>query len=275
LVEIRNESGRLVLTDRTVVAAVDGPVRFGHMGCKCLRTVVEERKAKAREAAEVPGTEVPAALPEDLLRLWDNKNSEWRRAGKKGAATRVGKALGRAVECSGMSGVELWDTMRGGSDYWRPGKLLSQVERALKGSAAVSYAREDNLCPPSDLLEAFRCQRPEMPFAEYAEAYATWLLQDHHLDLALAAVIIAQARSRLAVFYCTDPFIPGYADRTDWLSDTPFSARRWPLSALLRNDGCHRVILAELLARRLRELGVAGYVLEVDPTREEATALPF
>ena len=97
-----------------------------------------------------------------------------------------------------------------------------------------------------------------MTFAEYAEAYAAWLLEDHRLDLAVAAVIMAQARSRLAVFYCTDPFIPGYADGAEWLSETPFSARRWPLSALLREEGCHRIVLAELLARRFRELGVAG-----------------
>ena len=65
-----------------------------------------------------------------------------------------------------------------------------------------------------------------MTFAEYAQAYGAWLLEDGHLDLALAAVIVAQARSRLTVFYCTDPFIPGYADGAEWLSDTPFSQRR-------------------------------------------------
>ena len=113
-----------------------------------------------KKAAKVPGAEVPAALPEELLRRWDSKDPDWRRAGKKGAATSVGKALGCAAERAQMSGVELWDTMRGGSDYWRGGKLLSEAGGAMKSDAAVTFARDDNLCPPLHLLEAFRRRNP-------------------------------------------------------------------------------------------------------------------
>jgi hypothetical protein len=35
------------------------------------------------------------------------------------------------------------------------------------------------------------------------------------------------------------------------------------------------VVLAELLAQRLRQFGMNGRVLEVDPTREGATELAF
>jgi hypothetical protein len=235
---------------------------------------VEDRKARAREANKEIGGPAPAVLPAEVLALWDRKDPQWRRAGAKGATHRVGRALHHAVGRARANGVDLWDTMRGGSDYWRPGKLLSEAGQVMDGDQ-VTFQREDALCPPADLLQTFRNSQPAMSFAQYAQDYADWLLGQDRIDLAVAAIIRAQARSRVAVFYCTDPFVPGYADAGEWLSETTFAKRRWPLAGVLRDEGCHRVVLAELLAQRLRQFGMNGRVLEVDPTREGATELAF
>lgn len=114
-----------------------------------------------------------------------------------------------------------------------------------------------------------------MPFAEYAERYADHLRAEGRLDLALGAVIEAQARRRVAVFLCTDPFIPGYAEGREAFSTTPFRERSWPLQALLRDAGCHRVVLTDLLGQRLRAEGLGVRLLELDPTRGTSTTREF
>src|SRR5438552_248858 len=81
-----------------------------------------------------------------------------------------------------------------------------------------------------------------------------WGAEDR-IRLAAAAVLLAQARGRLAAFYCVDPYIPGYGRARELLSAVPYAQRSW--AAGLREDGCHRVVLAEETTRFFRDRGVA------------------
>ena len=158
------------------------------------------------------------------------------------------------------------DTMRNGSDYWRPGKLLSQVAESLaKGdpSCKASFARDDAACPPPDLLDAF--SGSDRPFAWYADAYARYLRESGTVERTAAEVVLDLARGRLPVFFCSDPYVPNYCDPAQVL-EIPYLERSWTQAPGLRSVGCHRVILVEELVRHFRErrLGVALY--ESDPT---------
>lgn len=100
----------------------------------------------------------------------------------------------------------LYDTMRKGSDYWRPGNLLTLAAQVVRDNVphhAVSYARQDVLCPPLELLEQFRTTA--MTFGEYATEYAAYLREGNPspLSVAAGAVILAQLQGFLAAFYCT------------------------------------------------------------------------
>jgi hypothetical protein len=265
---IRHTGESLELSDGALKASVAAPVRFGHLGCRTLGKVLEDRRAEQR-AARKQGIRPLPDLPDSLLAHWDREVPGWRKG--TGAAKDAGGAFRQAVAVSHARGLELWDTMRVGSDYWRPGKLLTQaVELA---AVPVEYARLDVLCPPASLLEEF--QTTSMGFPEYAGRYVAWLEQDDRIDLAVAGVIRAQARGLLAVFYCTDPFVPGYAVPSEFASEIPFAKRSWPLAGVLRDEGCHRVVLADLIARRLASLGVGGVVVELDPTVRGAKAREF
>ncbi len=261
MIEFDRKASSASVVEEGLLATAVAPIRFGHLGCKVLRTVLEDLKKS--------GT----ALPDSVARLWDRKAPDWRKAPSTGAAGTVASALKRALATSNALGLELWDTMRGGSDYWRPGKLLSDAA-AHFAEGVVSFRRLDALCPPAELLGEFR-RDPSMPFAEYAERYADYLRAGGRLDLALGAVIEAQARKRVAIFLCTDPFIPGYAQGSEALSTTPFRSRSWPLQAPLRDAGCHRVVLTDLLGQRLREEGFVVRLLELDATRGTSTTLEF
>lgn len=273
---IAPRDGGLAVIDGDIVARTSANgVRFAHLGCRCLKAVVDDRK-RAQLHARKQGRPVPPDVPLAVIDTWTHKIPHWKTAGSKTAAENVGRALEAAMLASGARGLDLWDTMRRGSDYWRPGALLSDA-LAFTRQGTVEFFREEGLCPPATLLDAFRASEEfRMPFNEFAERYAEWLLEGERLDRAVRAVVWALARRRLAVFYCTDPFIPGYADGSEWArADVPIGDRAWPLASALPEGGCHRVVLADLLAQRLRALGCAGEVLEIDPTRRSAKTLPF
>ena len=261
------EGERLVVSDGDLRASAAPPVSFGHLGCRTLGKVLEDRKGAQKDALTA-GKTPPPDLPPELIAEWDRKMPGWRKS--KSATGDVGRALREAQVASRTKGLELWDTMRGGSDYWRPGKLLSDA--AEVASVRVEYARLDELCPPKALLVEFR---RGMTFPEYARQYSEWLTADSRIDLGVAAVVRAQARGLLAVFYCTDSFIPGYADPRELATPIPYEKRRWFLASDLRDEGCHRVVLADLIARRLATLGVGGSVLEIDPTTQSVKARRF
>jgi len=207
-------------------------------------------------------------FPEALSSTWDKRfDRAWRSS--KDACEKLGKSLVCLLKQSGASAVVLWDTMRKGSDYWRPGKLLSKVaEQISSNDCRVSYAREDSLCPSPELLKEFL--ESEMPFGEYASGYADELSSSGAIELAALAVVMAQAQDQIAAFYCTDPYVPDYGDATKMLSGLPYGERHWLNE--LRLEGCHRVILAEEVARHLLATGIAVTIYEVDPTFQDAHA---
>lgn len=263
--KIEVNQGTVVVSDGGLVAEARSPLWFGHLGCKRLATVKKDR-ADARKKARDKGQVEPAEIPAAIFTAWDRACPGWA-SPKAGAAEGAGDALARGLAVSGASSIELWDTMRSGSDYWRPGALLSQAVAPL-GASRASFGRLEELCPPAELLEKLR--ELKLPWADYAQQYADWLEQDGRIDLAVGVVALAQARSRLAVFYCTDAYIPGYADRAQWASEIPYRKRHWPLASDLREEGCHRVVLADLLVRRIRKLGATAEIVELDPTRGDA-----
>jgi len=71
---------------------------------------------------------------------------------------RLGTVLAQAVESSSLAGIALWDTMRKGSDYWRPGKFLSAAVEwmPLELQRQTSFHLRDEFCPPAQLLDEFR-----------------------------------------------------------------------------------------------------------------------
>ncbi len=226
-------------------------VCIAHMGCKQLHTIEN--------------------VPVDLKEYWDRKiGPAWRN--KKDATGKLGLALREAINASNLQGAVLWDTMRNGSDYWRPGKLLSQVAESLK-PCEISYAREDMLCPPQALLGAFMADGSSMTFAQYAQRYSAYLHEEDRLSVAVAHVILNLARRQLPVFYCVDPYVPAYSNKAESFSDVPYSAREW--EPRLREEGCHRVVLTEEIGKQLLRCGVSVQVIEIDPSCQLAHVHKF
>jgi hypothetical protein len=233
----------------TLHARLDGSaVRFAHAGLMLLGKI----KKKVRENAP----DHAAAWEEAFGPAWKDD---------KEAKPKLAASLADTMKQAGVGGLVLWDTMRNGSDYWRPGNLLTEavdLVRQFDPSAAISYAREDGLCPPASLLDRF-AKDGAMTFGEYAEQYAQYLRSEGRLAIAAAAVLTALAVDRLAVFYCVDPYIPGYGDPSQAVSDLSYTARSWMPG--LRDEGCHRVVLASELARYFLGLGLHVQLLEVNP----------
>jgi hypothetical protein len=216
-------------------------VCIAHLGCKQLHTIEN--------------------VPVDLKEYWDRKiGPAWRN--KKDATGKLAHAFRDAIKASNLQGAVLWDTMRNGSDYWRPGKLLSQVAELLK-PCEISYAREDSLCPPQALLAAFMAEGSIMSFAQYAQHYCDYLHEDDRLSVAVAHVILNLARKQLPVFYCVDPYVPSYSNKAESFSEVPYAAREW--EPRLREEGCHRVVLIEEIGKTLLRCGASLTVLEIDP----------
>jgi len=216
-------------------------VCIAHLGCKQLHTIEN--------------------VPTDLKEYWDRKiGPAWRN--KKDATGKLAHALRDAIKASNLQGADLWDTMRNGSDYWRPGRLLSQAAVLLSPSE-ISYARDDALCPPQALLAEFMAVGSTMTFAQYAQQYCDYLHEDDRLSVAVAHVILTLARRHLPVFYCVDPYVPSYSNKSESFSEVPYAVREW--EPRLREEGCHRVVLIEEIGKQLLKLGAPITVLEIDP----------
>lgn len=98
---MRRTGDGIEVVDRNVVACCRRePVVLAHCGCKLLGTLA-------------------GAGPANVAATWDVAFPGWR--AKRGAQGRLAATILRAVRRADLSGVELWDTMREGSGYWRPG----------------------------------------------------------------------------------------------------------------------------------------------------------
>lgn len=244
---IETQQGRFLARWGRALADVDASSLYiGHLGCKLLGTLTE--------------------ISEDLGKKWDQEfggRSVWN--SKKDSKKKLANSLRNALEISNLEGAVLWDTMRSGSDYWRPGKLLLDSVEMLPDQYrdSISYAREDSFCPPKDLLQEFIGNKA-MSFGEYAEKYSRFLNAGDTLNLAMASVLFDLSRNKLPIFYCVDPYIPHYANKNECCSDMPYDQRHW-LNAL-RMEGCHRVVLVEEIVKVFLEYGVDVKVVELDPT---------
>lgn len=237
---------RIELKDRGLVATASAPVAFAHLGFRSLRSWANnaERRAAVRRL-----------LPPEVYTA----------CGRQSATNRLGDTLTSMLSAHpGITGIELWDTMRTGSDYWRPGKLMSAATAEL--DVDVSFHKHDELCPDRDLLRAY--WDSDMSFATYADRYEQALLADdgRRLRIGVEAVIRAQARGRLAVFCCTDPYFSGFAPASERFSTIPMGERSWGTDPVLRDPACHRVVLAELVARWFLDRGLGVAMLEPDVT---------
>jgi hypothetical protein len=101
-----------------------------------------------------------------------------------------------------------------------------------------------------------------LPFGCYAQRYAEYLQHGGHVRQLAAAVVMAQAAGRLAVFLCTDPYLPDYGRAADVEAGTPYAQRLWLPE--LRSEGCHRVVLAEEVTRLFRSNAFTVELVEVD-----------
>ena len=230
-----------------------GTLRIAHVGCSLPATCLPSKKDSYELHATV----------ETFLDHQYGSRKNWKTSLK--STSLLGRSLRCLTQVSGANGIHLVDTMRGGSDYWRPGKLLSDGVQEMRqgvidGSPApVSYGRFDELCPSLQLLERFR-KHDSMSFGNYAAEYANELLGNGALEKALADCIVQNSRGWLPVFYCTDPYIKGYCPSTEALS--PYTTRNW--TPQLRQTGCHRVVLVEELTRRIIAQGFTVEVFELD-----------
>jgi hypothetical protein len=231
-----------------MTALVEGhEILFGHCGFRLLGTIADRVKRDAP----------------DLATRWEAEYGRpWRN--KEKAVIRLGEAFAATVKLANVSGLVLLDTMLLGSDLWRPGACVTDAVnhmRRIEPSFDASYARDDALCPPCDLLERARAG---MPFAEYAQAYADHLRTGRRIELAAAIVVTASACGRLADFCCTDPYIPGDSDPKALADNTPYDQRPW--CSEIPDEGCHRVILAAELVRFFRSHKIDVTLFEVDQT---------
>jgi len=216
---------------------------IGHLGCKLLSTIEK--------------------IPQDLKSQWDQKiGKHWK--SKKDSKAKLAVALKKAIQDSGQNGAVLWDTMRTGSDYWRPGKLLLDVAGEINQQYEISYGREDFLCPQKELLAEF--MNSDMSFGEYAEQYAQYLRTGNILNIGIAHILLGLARQLLPIFYCIDPYIPDYANSEELFSNIPYNKRYWLPE--IPKEGCHRIILIEEIVKKFAEYNVSVNVFEVDSTRQ-------
>ena len=226
-------------------------VKIGHMGCGLV-------------ARLKPKTDDPTYQP--TMDFLDSQYGERKVWGKNKDAT---KKLGAAF--AALAGRTKWnfnlvDTMRNGSEAWRPGGFLTTAvdhARALMGEHEnvnrFVYSRFDVFCPEKKLLKQFN--ESDMSFSKYAKRYAEQLASTEALSLAADFVVEENSRNRIPLFYCTDPYIKGYFRASDLLR-TPYDQRETP--SHLGKVGCHRVILAEEIAQYFLKRDVAVELYELD-----------
>jgi len=249
--------------DGVSVRLPSSSVVIAHMGCKLLGSIADDMKKLSRRN-DMPLSpheqETLRSFTELADKLDASHGRDWRR--NEGAPGRVAEVLEKAVRGVGLKGAVLYDTMRKGSDYWRPGNLLLKVADQLTARhIEISFARRDEICPPAPLLDTFRQDNPQMSFAQYASSYAEELRSSGAIERAAAEAVLDLARGWLPVFYCIDPYIPGYGDSTEFMKK-PYVERRW--MEPLREYGCHRVVLTDELLAFFVQRGIAPTLVEID-----------
>lgn len=249
--EIKN--GRIFTLWDNASADVDlSKVSIGHLGCKLLGTLPD--------------------IPQNLVSKWNQEfGSQTKWKNKKDSKRKLAISLHKAMEISHTQGAVLWDTMRSGSDFWRPGKLLLDSIEILPSEYQnkVSYSREDFFCPPRELLNEFK-HDANMSFGEYAARYSEFLNTGKIISVAMASVLFDLSRNKLPIFYCVDPYIPHFAKRKECCSNIPYDKRQWLDE--LRTEGCHRVVLVEEIVKAFFRHGIDVKIIELDPTFEESYA---
>jgi hypothetical protein len=200
---------------------------------------------------------------ESLLDGLYGSRSHWKR--KEPSTFLLGQTLQRLLQATGAEGIHLIETMRKGSDHWRPGRLITDAVRHLESAMhkplhqLATYGRFDPLCPSLQLLNRFRLD-PSMSFADYAFQYANELYLSDAVRLAAMECIVQNSMGIIPVFYCTDPYLKGYCNPQMALG--PYMERNWNVA--LRNEGCHRVILCEELAAFILSNGFDVELYELD-----------
>jgi hypothetical protein len=238
--------------ERLTATVSSGTIRIAHLGCKLAKTCLSMRKDAPSRYAEI---ELYLNRKYGSKRTWNTSES---------STELLGRSLAGLQHASGAKGLQLMDTMRNGSDYWRPGNLLSaavEVARATRPEkiGTISFARYEELCPSLKLLASFQNDE-SMDFGLYADSYARELNRGGGLEVAIAETIVLNARERIPVFYCTDPFIRGYCSASEVLGD--YRLRNW--IPMLREAGCHRIVLVEEMVKFFLRNGFQVEVFELD-----------
>ena len=120
----------VTLTQGGLVARWEKPaLPIAHVGCKLLATLKKDIRA-------VSGLE---------QHYNDTLDKRWKQ--QKDATRRLAGALAAGLRETGLTGATLIDTMRKGSDYWRPGNLLRQAAEAAREEHGfdVNFLREDDI----------------------------------------------------------------------------------------------------------------------------------
>jgi hypothetical protein len=256
MIQIHWKYPEVSISDTSMIARVEsGTIRIAHMGCKLAKTCLPARKLFPQQYLDVA---------EYLDRQYGSRRV-WNTS--QPATTLLARSLASLLQYTGATGIELVDTMRKGSDYWRPGNLLSEAVRSMESNAQlesnrVSFGRFDALCPSALLLQEFQ-RNESMAFGEYAAAYAAES-NARGLELAVSECIVSNARGRIPVYYCTDPFLRGYCSSSQALGD--YRLRTW--MPALRDAGCHRVVLVEELVKAFTAHGFQVELFELDQLAE-------
>ena len=203
------------------------------------------------------------ALTGDVLRgrkdrrlYLDDKVPGWRHV--SGSAEEiVGKALDVLLDKSQANGIALIDTMRKGSDYWRPGSLVTKAADCLRckrnDDTTIVYLRLDELCPLQPILDAFMGTK-EMSYKDYWEGITSDLqkLSNAARNTILKTLNYVHELNLIPLITCSDPYIP---DFLQW--EVPGVAVDWKHRVdnrnLFRECGCHRVPVTVVLAHWLRD----------------------
>jgi hypothetical protein len=225
--------------------------------------------------------------------MWDEEfGRAWRKTDE--ACRRLANVLNEAIKKSCLSGICLNDTMRKGSDFWRPGKLVSDVVELLPNSVRehTCMGRRDILCPPKELLHSF-LNNDGFSFSSYEEKYAAYLVATSGSFVAACDAVFSLASGQLPIYCCTDPYIPGYRRTVGRLTELELEVRSTegaivdgnsiatnPHSIEIRADyrtlGCHRLRLVHEIATIFHQIGIPSVnILEPNQTTDECGMYPL
>jgi len=248
-----------------------GDVKLADLGCKLLGTLPKETHDVTKidpDANEEKKVKVKKyEINSDLQASWTQCCHDWKNT--QGAQIKMGDAFISVLNQHSVNGLTLIDTMRTGSDYWRPGKLLSgAIERvhSVLPDAQIDFKKEDLYCPTKSLLRNFL--DTNMPFGQYARQYADTLHATNAVKHAMTTVVFSLAEGKIPVFYCTDPYIPDFGKLDQRIRNVPYENRSWCND--LRDAGCHRMILVEEIYRGFQCLKVDADVFSIIPNKRSS-----